>query len=114
VFVARTTTARDDHGPPGVNDTATPGAAEIGYTIFAPHRGAGYATEVARAMIDWAAREHAVRHFISGVAPDNGPSLRVNAKLGFVDTGKVVDGERIFELWLSENDRGRPPGAPAA
>ena len=86
------------HGPPGVNDLGTTGAAETGYTIFAPHRGQGYATEVAEAMMDWAAREHGVHHFISGVAPDNAPSLRVNDKLGFVRTGDVVDGEIIFEL----------------
>jgi RimJ/RimL family protein N-acetyltransferase len=86
------------HGPPGVNTLMTPGAAEMGYTVFAAHRGNGYATEVAQAMMDWAASEHGVTHFTSGVAPDNAPSLRVNDKLGFVRTGDVVDGEVIFEL----------------
>jgi RimJ/RimL family protein N-acetyltransferase len=86
------------HGPPGVNDLGAPGAAETGYTIFAPYRGRGYATEVAQAMMDWAAGEHGVRHFISGVRPDNAASLRVNDKLGFTRTGDVVDGEIIFEL----------------
>ena len=90
------------HGPPGVNDTQTAGAAEIGYTIFALYRGRGFATEVARAMLDWAHREHGVTHFVSGVAPDNLPSLRVNEKLGFAPTGRVVDGEVIFDLWLPE------------
>ncbi|MET0591533.1 MAG: GNAT family protein, partial [Polyangiaceae bacterium] len=61
---------------------------------------AGYATEVARAMLAWANHSHGVTHFISGVTPDNAPSLRVNAKLGFVPTGKIVDGELIFELHL--------------
>jgi len=32
------------------------------------------------------------------VAPDNAASLRVIAKLGFVATGQIVDGELIFEL----------------
>ncbi|HEY8805969.1 MAG TPA: GNAT family N-acetyltransferase [Candidatus Limnocylindria bacterium] len=86
------------HGPPGVNDLGVPGAAETGYTVFAEYRGRGIATEVAEAMMEWAAREHGVRHFISGVTPDNGPSLRVNEKLGFVPTGHIVDGEIIFEL----------------
>ena len=86
------------HGPPGVNDLMTADAAETGYTIFAAHRGKGYATEVAQAMMDWAASQHGITHFISGVAPDNAPSLRVNEKLGFVRTGDVVDGELIFEL----------------
>lgn len=86
------------HGPPGVNDLSRPGAAETGYTVFAAYRGRGFATETAQAMMDWAAREHGVREFISGVTPDNGPSLRVNDKLGFARTGDVVDGEIIFEL----------------
>lgn len=86
------------HGPPGVNDLGTPGAAETGYTVFAAYRGRGFATEVAQAMMDWAAREHGVRLFISGVTPDNAPSLRVNDKLGFVRTGDFIDGEIIFEL----------------
>ena len=86
------------HGPPGVNTLMTAGAAEVGYTVFAAHRGQGYATEVGQAMMDWARAEHGVTHFISGVAPDNTPSLRVNDKLGFLRTGDVVDGEVIFEL----------------
>jgi ribosomal-protein-alanine N-acetyltransferase len=86
------------HGPPGVNDLGTPGAAETGYTVFPEYRGRGFATEVAQAMMDWAASEHDVRHFISGVTADNAPSLRVNDKLGFRRTGDIVDGEIIFEL----------------
>lgn len=86
------------HGPPGANDVAAPDAAEIGYTVFAEHRGRGYATETAEAMMRWARAEHGVRRFISGVASDNAPSLRVNEKLGFAPTGKTVDGELIFEL----------------
>jgi [ribosomal protein S5]-alanine N-acetyltransferase len=86
------------HGPPGVNDLMRPGAAETGYTVFPAYRGRGFATETAQAMMDWAAGEHGVREFISGVTPDNAPSLRVNDKLGFVRTGDIVDGEIIFEL----------------
>jgi len=88
------------HGPPGTNDLGLEGAAEVGYTIFPEHRGRGYATEVARAMLDWARREHGVTEFVSGVAPDNAPSLRVNEKLGFIPTGELIDGERIFRLVL--------------
>jgi len=86
------------HGAPGVNDTATPGALELGWTVFADDRRHGYATETANALMDWAAREHRVRHFISSTTPDNTPSLRVHEKLGFARTGEVVEGEVIFEL----------------
>ncbi|HEY5387549.1 MAG TPA: GNAT family N-acetyltransferase [Thermoleophilia bacterium] len=89
------------HGPPGVNDTSTPGAAEVGYEIFPAYRSRGFATEAGRTLIDWACREHGVTHSISGVEPRNLPSLRVNEKLGLVPTGRIVDGELIFELHLT-------------
>jgi RimJ/RimL family protein N-acetyltransferase len=89
------------HGPPGVNDTGTRGAAEVGYDVYPAYRGRGFATEAGRALIDWACREHGISHFISGVAPENLASLRVNEKLGFVLTGRIVDGELIFELRLT-------------
>jgi RimJ/RimL family protein N-acetyltransferase len=86
------------HGPPGVNDIEAPDAAELGWTVFAEHRGKGYATETGRRLMDWARAEHGVRRFISSTTPGNAPSLRVHEKLGFHPTGQVVDGEIIFEL----------------
>jgi [ribosomal protein S5]-alanine N-acetyltransferase len=85
------------HGPPGINDTATRDAAEVGYEIVPAYRNNGFATEAAHAMMAWANRVHGVTHFIFGIAPDNRASLRVGEKLGFVPTGEMVDGELIFE-----------------
>ena len=86
------------HGAPGVNDVSAPDAVELGWSVFPAYRGQGYATETARALMDWAERTHGIRRFISATTPDNAPSLRVHEKLGFVRTGEVVDGEIIFEL----------------
>lgn len=86
------------HGPPGVNDTDTAGAAEVGYAILPAYRGLGIATEAAEAMLAWANQKHSVTHFISGIESTNLPSLRVNEKLGFVPTGECIDGELIFAL----------------
>jgi len=86
------------HGPPGTNDIEAAGAAELGWTVFPEHRRRGYATETARRLMDWAREEHGVRRFISSTTPNNAPSLRVHEKLGFRRTGRVVDGEIIFEL----------------
>ena len=85
------------HGAPGVNDTGTPGALELGWTVFQEYRSHGFATETAVALMDWA-RSRGVRHFISSTTPDNAASLRVHEKLGFARTGEVVEGELIFEL----------------
>jgi RimJ/RimL family protein N-acetyltransferase len=86
------------HGPPGVNDIAAPDAVELGWTVFARHRRRGYATETARALMEWATRAFGIRRFVSATTSENRPSLRVHEKLGFARTGQVVDGEIIFEL----------------
>jgi [ribosomal protein S5]-alanine N-acetyltransferase len=85
------------HGPPGVNGPGTPDAVEIGYTVFPAARGLGYATEAASALIDWASRSHGIRHFIASVAPGNGPSEAIVAKLGFTHTGEQWDEEDGLE-----------------
>jgi len=85
------------HGAPGVNDTGTAGALELGWTVFPEDQRRGYATETAVALMDWA-RSRGVGHFISSTTPENTASLRVHEKLGFQRTGEVVDGELIFEL----------------
>jgi ribosomal-protein-alanine N-acetyltransferase len=91
------------HGPPGVNAIRAPHAVEIGYTIFEPYRRQGYAGETARALIDWAAQEHALSHFVASVAPGNEASLRLVRGLGFEQTGTRIDPEDgeelVFELW---------------
>ena len=90
------------HGPPGVNAIKAPDAVEIGYTIFEPHRRQGYAAEAARALVEWAAREHAIRHFVASVARDNEASLRLVRGLRFTQTGTRIDPEDgeelVFEL----------------
>ncbi len=86
------------HGAPGVNDVNAPDALELGWSVFPSDRRKGYATETAKALMDWATDVHGIRRFISATTPDNAASLRVHDKLGFVRTGQVVDGELIFEL----------------
>ena len=78
---------------PGADD-----AVEIGYTIFEPWRGRGYATEAARALMEWARAEHGIRRFIASVAPGNAPSLAIVRRLGFEQTGEQWDEEDGLEL----------------
>jgi ribosomal-protein-alanine N-acetyltransferase len=86
------------HGQPGVNGKQDPDAVELGYRIFEPHRGRGYGTEAARALMDWAAEAQGIRRFIASVAPTNEPSLAIVRKLGFVQTGEQWDEEDGLEL----------------
>jgi ribosomal-protein-alanine N-acetyltransferase len=86
------------HGPPGTNGPRRSGAVEIGYTIFPEHRGRGYATEAANALVDWARNERGIDEFIASVSPLNEASLAIVRKLGFVQTGDQWDEEDGLEL----------------
>jgi [ribosomal protein S5]-alanine N-acetyltransferase len=85
------------HSPP--DDT---GRVEIGYRVEAAERRRGVATEVVRALLDWAATEHGVRRFRASIAPDNVASLAVAAHFGFRQVGVQIDDidgeELVFEL----------------
>ena len=90
------------HGKPGTNALRKPEAVEIGYTIFEPYRGRGYATEAVAALLEWARTQRGVERFVASVAPGNAPSLAIVRKLGFEQTGAVWDEddgeELVFEL----------------
>jgi [ribosomal protein S5]-alanine N-acetyltransferase len=85
------------HGPPGKNSRRDPEAVEFGYTIEPTHRGRGYATAAARRLLEMA-EARGVKRFVLACAPDNDPSLAIIGKLGFVQTGEVMDDEDGLEL----------------
>lgn len=73
----------------GLDATAAPGVAELGYWIARPHWGQGYATEAGAAVLAIARtlghREVRASHFL-----DNPASGRVLRKLRFEPTGRVA------------------------
>ena len=75
---------------------------EVGYRVEPRYRGQGVATEVVRALLDWAAREHGIERFRAAVAPGNAASLAIISRLGFRQTGVQIDDidgeELVFEL----------------
>lgn len=85
------------HAPPDAE-----GRVEIGYRVEPEYRRQRVATEVVRALFDWAAREHGVQRFRASVAPDNVPSLAIIRGLGFHEAGIQIDDidgkELVFEL----------------
>jgi len=85
------------HSPPDAD-----GRVEIGYRVDRAWRRRGIATEVVRALFDWAAREHDVRRFRASVSPNNVPSLAIVRSFGFHQTGVQIDDidgeELVFDL----------------
>jgi RimJ/RimL family protein N-acetyltransferase len=81
----------------------SPGSVEFGYTIFPDYRGKGYASEAAQALMDWATREHAVKHFVVSISPTNEPSRRIAQKFGFRKVGSFTDPEDgVEDVFLRE------------
>lgn len=72
---------------------------EFAWMISSDVHGRGYATEAARAMLDWMAATHAPNRMVCIIDPDNAPSLRVAEKLGFHPFGNTpYKGKPIIKL----------------
>lgn len=90
------------HTPPGPD-----GRVEVGYKVQPEYRRQGVATEVVRALFDWA-HDQGVDRFRASVSPDNVGSLAIITGFGFRQVGVQIDDidgkELVFEL------DGWPPG----
>lgn len=87
---------------------AEDGSVKLGYGIHPGHRSRGYATESARALVDWALGQEEVRLVVADCERDNAPSIRVLEKLGMRQTGE----EGTLLTWAAP--RAETPGGHAA
>jgi 8-oxo-dGTP pyrophosphatase MutT (NUDIX family) len=58
------------------------GRVELGYSVLPDHRGKGYATEAARALVAWALGQPGVERVVADPELDNAASRRVLEKIG--------------------------------
>ncbi len=72
--------------PPGDD-----GVVEIAYGVAPEHQGRGYATEAARALIEYAFASGKVRIVRAHTLPTGAASIRVLEKCGFRDVGEIDD-----------------------
>lgn len=79
-------------GPPGADGTI-----EIGYSVTPGYRGRGIATEAVGALARWGLNQPAVLSILARCEPDNGPSISVLERVGFVRDG-VEDALLIWRL----------------
>ena len=84
------------HSPPEAD-----GRVEVGYRVEPQWRRKGVASEVVRALFDWA-HAQGVDRFRASVSPANAGSLAIVTGLGFRQTGVQIDDidgeELVFEL----------------
>lgn len=76
-------------GACGLSRIGEPGSDtwELGYWYGMPYWGLGYASEAARALMDWGRDQLGAKVFVAGHFADNPASGNVLRKLGFVPTG---------------------------
>ena len=65
-----------------------PGQESLGYWLGTPYWGQGYASEAARAIVNWAFADAGLDRLHSGAFEGNDASLRIQQKLGFTVTGR--------------------------
>jgi RimJ/RimL family protein N-acetyltransferase len=77
--------------------TGEPGAAhaEIAWIVGARDQGRGFASEAARALVDWL-RAHGTARITACVDPDHLASQAVARRAGLTPTDEVVDGEVVW------------------
>ena len=81
-------------GDTGINEVeGKPGEVEIGYTICQKHSGKGYATELVKAMTEFAVSAFGVGALYGRVIRGNRSSVRVLEKNGYVFIGEETDAE---------------------
>lgn len=78
------------------------GVAEIAYGIAPAYQGKGYATEVAKALMDFASADARVRTIRAHTLPKTNASTRVLEKCGLIRTGDTIDAETGVTVWRWE------------
>lgn len=81
-------------GPPGPDAVI-----EIAYGIAQSYQGKGYATELAKALIDFALRDKNIRTIRAHTLPQTSASTRVLEKCGFHRAGEAVDEGKVVWRW---------------
>ena len=80
---------------------------EVGWRLSRAHWGAGYATEAARAALDWGFASRPLHEIVAFVVPDNVRSQRVMDRIGMrrdldgdFDHPNIPIGHRLRPHWL--------------
>jgi GNAT superfamily N-acetyltransferase len=87
------------------------GEIEIAYFTFPAYEGQGYASAMARGLVDRAAMAPDVRRICAYTLPERNASARILERLGFAQIGEKIDPD-AGPVWRWERDA--RPGSPLA
>ena len=74
---------------------------EFGYEILPPYEGRGFATEGAKALIEYLRRDERIESVIGHTFPSIPASIRVMEKCGLVYDGEGEEAGTVrYRLWL--------------
>lgn len=76
--------------------------AEVGFVFDPRHQGNGYATEAARALLEWSFETAGMHRVIGRLEARNAASARVLEKLGMRLEAHFVENEWVKDEWQSE------------
>jgi RimJ/RimL family protein N-acetyltransferase len=101
----------EPHGVVVLMDRVCPGGvAEIGWMVEPLSEGSGYASEAARAVVEWAIREGDLSKVTAHISVDNRASAEVARRVGFVCTGRVPNDEgQMVDRWEFTESLVTPP-----
>ena len=91
-------------GEGGFKGPPRDGVVEIAYGTAPAHRGKGYATQTAAALVQYALEFGEVSLVLAHTLPDSTASQRVLTKCGFQRVGEVIDPEDGL-VWRFEKHR---------
>lgn len=74
-------------GVAGYKGPPADGRLEVGYSVVDGFRNRGFATEVTKALADWAFEQDGVQRVVAHTLPEHGASIRVLEKCGFTSDG---------------------------
>jgi ribosomal-protein-alanine N-acetyltransferase len=83
-------------------DLATGAELEVGYHFHRDHWGHGYATEAAKACMDWGFANAGVDHVISLIRPENIPSRRVAERNGMRVVRQEIWKDLLHDIWRKD------------
>lgn len=93
-------------GNAGFKGPPANGECEIGYSLLPRYQGRGYATEAARALIDWAFQHPAVNRVSAEALPALVRSIRVMEKCGMrhLGAGRLEEGRVTLRYGISREE----------